>query len=269
MATDNSFKAKFKMSPPSFGGSYKEDVKDWTEKFERAARVNHWLKDDEKARFLPCFLTGSANIWYENLEHSGGTDLTKFNNVLKPALIKAFDVSKIHDALEYELRNRRQQPDEEVSHYYYDVLKLCRRVNPTMANEAILRHLMFGLKEKFVPLVIMQANATPDDFLANALKAERAMVYAPGNNDEMSKLSKQMEELACSLTPKVNEIKATDIDPEPPVDKPLSGYPAKRGTSVICYYCNKPNHMQRECHLRLREPKREKFTWLAKSLLSS
>jgi hypothetical protein len=87
MATDNSFKAKFKMSPPSFGGSYKEDVKDWTEKFERAARVNHWLKDDEKARFLPCFLTGSANIWYENLEHSGGTDLT---TLLKTKYMKFF-----------------------------------------------------------------------------------------------------------------------------------------------------------------------------------
>jgi hypothetical protein len=40
----------------------------------------------------------------------------------------------------------------------------------------------------------MQANATPDDFLANALKAERAMVYAPSNIEEISKLSKKMEE---------------------------------------------------------------------------
>jgi hypothetical protein len=55
------------------------------------------------------------------------------------------------------------------------------------------------------------------------------------------------------LTPQVNEIQA--LDPEPPVDKPISGYPAKRGMGVVCYYCNKPNHMQRECHLRLRDLK--------------
>ena len=249
---DGNFKAKFKMSPPNFSGSYKEDVRDWVEKFERAARINHWMKEEEKARFLPCFLTGSANIWYENLEHTAGSDMTKFNE-LKDALVKAFDVTKIHDALEYELRNRRQQPDEEVSHYYYDILKLCRRVNPKMANETITRHLMFGLNEKLVPLVIMQANATPADFLTNAIKAERAQIYAPGNNTEMAKLSKQMEELACSLTPKVNEIKA--VDSKPVGDKNATGYPVKRGMGVVCYYCNKSNHMQRECRLRLRDLK--------------
>jgi hypothetical protein len=179
--------------------------------------------------------------------------LTKFDTVLKPALIKAFDVSKIHDALEYELRNRRQQPEEEVSHYYYDVLKLCRRVNAKMSNEAITRHLMFGLNEKLVPLVIMQANATPEDFLANAIKAERAQIYAPGNNTEMAKLSKQMEELACSLTPKVNEIKA--VDSKPNDEKQFSGYPLRRGKELICYYCNKKNHVQKNCFLRQRDEK--------------
>ena len=252
MATDT-FKAKFKMSPPIFGGSYKEDVKDWVDKFERAARINNWVKDEEKARYLPCFLSGSANIWYENLEHAGGSDLTKYDTVLKGALIKAFDVTKIHDALEYELRNRRQQPDEEVSHYYYDVIKLCRRVNPNMANEAITRHLMFGLNEKLVPLVIMQSNATPEAFLANAIKAERAQIYAPGNNTEMAKLSKQMEDLACTLTPKVNEIKA--VDSQANGDKQVSSYPAKHVKDIVCFYCNKKNHMQRECFLWLRDEK--------------
>jgi hypothetical protein len=55
MATENSFKAKFKMAPPSFGGSYKEDVKDWIEKFQRAARVNHWLMMKRKLDFCLVF----------------------------------------------------------------------------------------------------------------------------------------------------------------------------------------------------------------------
>jgi hypothetical protein len=59
---------------------------------ERAARINHWLREEEKARFSPCFLFGSANIWYENLEHAKTCDMTKFNE-LKDALIKAFDVT--------------------------------------------------------------------------------------------------------------------------------------------------------------------------------
>jgi hypothetical protein len=249
MATDT-FKAKFKMSPPLFGGSYKEDVRDWVDKFERAARINSWMKEEEQARFFPCFLTGSANIWYENLDHAKTLDMTKFKE-LKDALIRAFDVTKIHDALEYELRNRRQQPDEEVSHYYYDVIKLCRRVNPKMSNETVTRHLMFGLSEKLVPLVIMQSNATPEEFLANAVKAERAQIYAPGNNTEMAKLSKQMEELACSLTPKINEIKADD---SPATGEKYTLRPStQRDTNIVCFYCKKPNHMIRECHARMRK----------------
>jgi hypothetical protein len=67
-------------------------------------------------------------------------------------------------------------------------------------------------------------------------------IYAPENSTEMVKLSEQMEELASSLTPKVNEIEA--IDSLTTNDKNTLS-PTQRGTGVTyCFYCNQNKAMR-------------------------
>ncbi|KAH7939564.1 hypothetical protein HPB52_013797 [Rhipicephalus sanguineus] len=42
--------------------------------------------------------------------------------------------------------NRTQLPSETPEQYYYDVVQLCARVNPSMTEDDRLRHLMRGLR---------------------------------------------------------------------------------------------------------------------------
>jgi Retrotransposon gag protein len=133
------------MDPPPFHGSSSQDIKQWLTYYERACRVNSWETDTERARYLPCFLESAASLWFDNIEHTATAQNLSSYTYLKAELIKVFYSSSNADIIEYTLRTRKMAPGEGVSTYYHYMLYLCRRSNATMADEAIVRHLIFDL----------------------------------------------------------------------------------------------------------------------------
>jgi uncharacterized protein YaaR (DUF327 family) len=254
-------KSKFRMHPGNFSGSIDEDLTEWLTQYDRACRVNQWETDDDKGRFMPCFFVNAAALWYGNLEATTTEkNLKSYKHVVKE-LKKTFDEKRVEDAVEFKLRNRKQGDTEDVATYYHSIVNLCRRSNANMSNEAIVRHLIFGLKPELVKDVMLMNNDTPKSFYENALKVERAQLFMPkGKSDKITEtldaINKKLEELK---KPRINQIAAQPSanaysNERSEFDKEISqieyGPKGNFQRSIRCYICNKIGHKQWECWYR-------------------
>lgn len=209
VATQN----KFRMQPPKYSGHAGQDSSQWINYYERSCRVNSWLTDAEKARYLPCFLDSAAQIWYDNLEHTATAAELASYTFLKAAILKAFDIQRTADTIEFTLRTRKMAPDESVSTYYHSMLNLCRRSNPQMSNEAIVRHLTFGLRPELMKHIMLMENTNAEQFYKNATKVERAIQITGHTDTELTDITDQLKKLTTSVAdlnipPKINVIRS-------------------------------------------------------------
>jgi hypothetical protein len=158
-------KSKFRMHPGDFTGAIDEDLTEWITQYDRACRVNQWITDEEKGRYMPCFFTNAAALWFGNLEATAAeAELKSYKHLIKE-LKTAFDGKRVDDAVEFKLRNRKQGENEDVASYFNSVVNLCRRSNANMSDEAVVRHLVFGLKPELMKDVMLMANDTPKIFM--------------------------------------------------------------------------------------------------------
>jgi Retrotransposon gag protein len=271
-------KSKFRMEPPRFHGSSEQDITQWLTYYERACRVNSWETDLEKARYLPCFLESAASLWFDNLENVATPQNLSSFDYLKAEIIKAFDGQKNADAIEFTLRSRKMNPDESVSTYYHSMLNLCRRSNANMTDEAIVRHLMFGLTPNLMKHIMLMENNTPEQFYKNATKVERTIKLTGNNPTELTDITAKLTDLAKSVaainTPKVNVIHSQPqqnpfYNTFPPRNNDANrfsqynqadkgnnfGYRPKR--NIVCFHCNIPGHIRPECRALRRQREQE------------
>ncbi|MGL5472244.1 MAG: hypothetical protein ACRDCT_29380, partial [Shewanella sp.] len=249
--------SKFRMQPPLFTGEKEQDITEWLVYYERACRVNLWNTDAEKARFLPCFLAGAAAIWFNNLENSATLAQIESYIYLTAQLKIAFNAKRVSDALEFKLRNRTQEQNEDVSSYYHSVVYLCRRTNATMSDEAIVRHLLYGLKPELIKDVMLMDNATPKDFYENAIKAEHAQKFSGNVKPTLNDISKQLAAMAASIQelmhPKLNLLPTFQSDPsresfsQAALPAPLVSDFNSSQDERFCTYCRRNNHFIENC----------------------
>jgi Retrotransposon gag protein len=234
-------KSKFRMEPPRFHGSSEEDIIQWLTYYERACRVNSWETDSEQARYFPCFLSSAASLWFDNLENTATAQNLSSYTFLKAELIKAFHGQKNADAIEFTLRSRKMAPDESVSNYYHSMLNLCRRSNAAMPNEAIVRHLMFGLKPNLMKHIMLMENNTHEQFYKNATKVERTIQLTGNNPTKLTDITAKLTDLAKSIaaintTPKVNFIQTQ------PQSNQRTRYNSYSQPDQQAYYNSYPQH---------------------------
>ena len=143
--------------PPTFSGLDEEDVVDWIRRYESVARYNGWNQQDQHDN-LEMYLKGSAEKWYNCLSpattawEDTTADVT-VNGVLrtvttrqdKSRLLEAFKKGNYEQFQEGKLRNRKQLPNESATEYYYDVVSLCKSLDPNMSDQAKVNYLMGGL----------------------------------------------------------------------------------------------------------------------------
>jgi len=199
-------KMKIRMHPGTFDGSCGEDVNEWLLKYERAARVNQWTDGAAKARFLPCFLTKAAAAWFENFEQNATEAGLKDYATIKQKMEEAFDADKTAEGVEYRLRSRRMKDGEDCAIFYHDILRLCKRVNPQMKDEAIVRHLLQGLSPNIQKSVMLQKNDTPAEFFENAKRAQKAQNYS-AESDLLQNTKSFFEKLTDKISDLTVEVK--------------------------------------------------------------
>ena len=183
---------KFK-TPPTFRGAPTEDAVEWLNRYETIGRYNRWGNDEFLANF-PMYVEDAARQWQMCLplqvtwtdrlfvaaHVANGVNIaevpaaiglrTTFLEEFQPGNYTVFQDAKLH--------NRVQGLDEDTTAYYYDVLNICRLVNPAMTEEQKLEHLYRGLKPSILEKVFPESPANSADFLAaikrHALAAQMA-----------------------------------------------------------------------------------------------
>lgn len=190
------------MDPGKFSGKIDEDVDEFIIRFERACKVNGWDTSDKKARYFPCYLTGTALTWLGNFEAANDGPVGYIT--LRDALRHGYTPKTPEDRADTLLRTRMQTKGETVDNYFHDIIHLCRLANPDMTESVKARHIMHGLNKAIVKSILVLKNDTPEEVLANARKAEMAQSYGEDETnsfllkqsaDTMTKLAEQMENL--------------------------------------------------------------------------
>ncbi|KAK4003766.1 hypothetical protein OUZ56_005521 [Daphnia magna] len=139
-------------TPPTFTGRDGEDVVSWIHRYEKVGRYNRW-GENELRDHIELSLEGAAGKWYACMEASGNLPAAWSDAQgppvvagVKSALLTQFTPVNYVQHNEVKLRGRKQGIEESTLEYYYDVLDLCRRVDPHMAEATKLAHLWQGLR---------------------------------------------------------------------------------------------------------------------------
>ena len=141
------------LSPPIFKGNPDEDALDWVDRYERTGTYNGWGKANLRENFN-MFLDGAARKWYfctplpaewddqpaRPDPNNAGVTLPAVIG-LKTRFLQEFQQENFSMFQEAKLRNRTQGIEEPTSSYYYDILDMCRVVNPAMSESAKLEYL--------------------------------------------------------------------------------------------------------------------------------
>lgn len=168
--------------PGKFKGGFDDNVESYLAQFERVSKANGW-NDQKKLVVIPCYLEGAALKWYENMEARLGEDITweQLRNCMK----EAFQSIAWDEQLEYRLRMRMQADDEPVESYFQDVINLCAKVDPDMAERSKIKHVLRGLAPSLLEKVMVLDNDTLESLLRNIRRIQTARYMAGHRVDQV------------------------------------------------------------------------------------
>ena len=119
------------------------------ERFEIVAQHNGWQYADKVFNF-PLFLEDAATGWYRTpnppnqwLDTQAANDVP-FTIGLKHTFLNVFQPADYKRYQEKKLMKRAQGLDEPLLSYYFNILELCQNVDPAMAEERKIGHLLNG-----------------------------------------------------------------------------------------------------------------------------
>ena len=186
-------KRKF-VAPPKFKGTLDEDASEWLQRYESTGLYNRWEPEDLATNF-GMYLEDSARKWFfcstlpalwndtpEVIGVAAAQNVAVVLavapvNGLKTVFLKEFQRENYALFQEAKLRNRDQGIEEETSNYYYDVLSLCRSVNPNMSETTKLEYLYRGLKASLLEKIYPLKPRTCAEFMAQVkIHTEASMI---------------------------------------------------------------------------------------------
>ncbi|KZS17048.1 Uncharacterized protein APZ42_017111 [Daphnia magna] len=249
---------KFK-APPVFSGKGGEGAADWMDRYEVLADYNRWTDADKRANF-GIYLEGPARQWFQCLTPPNGRGDTVARAATQqqagtPAIsgmrsifIKEFLQDSYAGYQERKLRNRKQRINEPATEYYYEIINLCRLIDPNMSEEAKLHHLYEGLKPTLVEKIWVLQPKTYIDLLAaqllevvQQLQGEIVAMKKRGGRKERSRADNGTTQSQNEATP-----------PQMTAD----GRP-------ICFYCKAEGHIKRYCPKKKEDDDRRNNTTVA------
>ncbi|KZS08161.1 Uncharacterized protein APZ42_027947 [Daphnia magna] len=166
--------------PPIFYGKKEEDVADWLERYESTAQYNRW-GPNEKLENFGMHLDGTARKWFLCLGAvadwqdtpavvaAPGVAAVPTVPGLRTKFLTEFQAQHYSRYQEARLRQRKQRIEDSGKEYFYDVIDLCRKIDPGMTEEAKLDYLFRELKPTLLEKIWIVSPKTSTEFLA-ALK---------------------------------------------------------------------------------------------------
>jgi hypothetical protein len=289
------------LPPPTFKGESHEDAQEWLSKYEQTGRDNKW-GDDQLVDSFVMYLDGAARKWFlclptpkpfvgwaqavsqvsPALQSSSGGLVPQGMMGLKELFLQEFLQENYSLFQETRLRSRKQGSIEPATAYFYDVVDLCRIVNPNMSEQLKLEYLFRGLQPTMIERVYPLRPKTCGEFLSlikihteasvmagkeGGSLAINALTTMPPRQEE-SKIESDTE-----LVKMVKELKAEVAR----LSKLQEGKPSRGGVGssrnegatpiaerspdgrVICFYCRKAGHIARVCRKKSLTKKREKL----------
>lgn len=276
------------IAPPVFSASPEEDAVDWIERFELAAAYNRW-SDADQARNFVMYLEGPARKWFlVNTHPNHWEDLPARPDPTDPTLphlpaesgIKtqfsaAFQQANFSLLQEAKLRQRTQGNEEDVVSYFYDIVNMCRLVNPNMSQEQQLEYLYRGLKPSLLQKIYPQKPASTADFLDLAKLHMEATMLAnqkvwsqsilavskeptlsnAGNNPQPAAMTPEIVSILQQLNHTIKQLQLSSgpTNHSAP-SRPRQGHwngSGKNGRTTegryICGFCSKVGHLDYRC----------------------
>ena len=234
----------------TFQGAAHEDVNDWLDQFDRVAIVQEWT-EELKCQVFPLYLGGTALAWYSSSTPAVQDAWTD----LKAGLIEAFKPVNYQGLMDTKLRQRRQANDETVIQYFYDVKRLCDKVDPAMPETSKISHILEGLLPYYAERVIPLQPDTCDDLLKKLQLVQQARDSAsrakPLAADPLPALA-----VGTSVTPSLDEIRKIIRDEiGQALGSQSQGRPSQGSRRVPiaerrCWACNQVGHLKRNCPQR-------------------
>lgn len=165
--------------PGKFTGNISDSISSFLKKYERAAKINGWT-NDEKAQYLVAFLEGPAITFYENLENKN--EGTPTWHTLEKAFREEYEPITQIDLLRTVLQKRKQLDDELTVTYINDAESLCRRIDPLMSEQEIVRNIRKGLKPSIARYIGVLENNTINELNENIRKYDRVEFMISGES---------------------------------------------------------------------------------------
>ena len=162
--------------PPIFRGLPHEDVVEWGHQFQRVAMFNQW-GPEQQLRNVEFSLEGVAARWLTGLNPRPDTI-----DGLMGALQAAFRHHNYALELESQLRSRKMGPDEPVMSYCYDIIYLCSKVDPAMAEERKVQYIFQNMEPSLVQKVFPQMDGMNTAELFRRLQAHSQAALIAGRS---------------------------------------------------------------------------------------
>lgn len=139
-----------------FGGGEERKALQFISNIERISKM---INANENILHCMCTakLEGEAKRWYEdNASVTGWAPL-------KSALLERFTQSDSSSRIFEQLKERKQRPDETITAYYDEIIKLCREYDETMSHKLKLSWLENGIKESLKVPIKRQLKLLPEE----------------------------------------------------------------------------------------------------------
>ena len=271
------------VNPKNYDGT--GDVDEWIDHFTYISKCNNW-DNTMQLRRLPIHLKETAELWFRNFSENNSDDSPDITAVFD-GLRTAFRPMNFRSINQSALISRVQRLQEPVNSYHYDMLRLCRKINPNMSEEDKLTHVMRGLKSGLLEKVLVLEPKDCQDLLNKLRSIEEAEFLSNARPDynlllvnekkqETDKKSDSKEEQPKADLPKDRVEKLCDLVEKLVINETESQYGQQRQWQgktqfnpnsrayqnrltrtvdgrPICHYCKMPGHVQVTCWKRKRD----------------
>lgn len=228
-----------------FHGRDQDDVHKWLESITHYFSVTRLpgVQEQLYLQYAPAFLKDIAYKWWKENKQEDWSWQT-----FKQALICQFGNKNEH-LLARQLDQRRQQYNEPVIQYYYDILELCNKYDPDMSDKQKVFKLINGLRWSLYTEAVKDVYTNPAEFLSKVQQVENVQRIIELRQAQLTNPSDEMPRQQTPWYPTNRNQYAQQYDHNQQPTRNSKRYvpPRQTNRSIECYKCRQPGHIARHC----------------------
>lgn len=250
--------------PTVFSAGNDQNAFNWIQRYEAICPGNGWNTEERQIRHLPSYLDGIALNWW----FSSGFDPQRDDwDDVKSSFLNYFDKSRSNPlSLELQLQNRKMRKNESLASYYHDVVSMCNRVDPHMADAKKVKELIKGLPGVYAQMVFLFQPDNPAQLweklqtveqsltLANQCENQNGYCVSQVVPDKVPTQSKTLEELMVAVVNEISQMRddlrrVTERNLYPKPNAVPQRFPPTRNADArpMCWSCGRAGHISRFC----------------------